>query len=176
MVSSTSSLTENVARGTSLERRLMQYAHRTGNSCESIVFSKEMQRPSSAKLWQMPQPPTVLPSMPSLPPRTVPLEEQETSYFATLPISSTYPGPYQFITPFHLSGEKKRPPCGSPFPQEKTISLSSWQLPKMPCGKLSWLLNFNEALRARVPAALFPFSTEPCIFFKTCIEVSNFFN
>ena len=34
------------------------------------------------KLWQMPQPPTVFPSMPALPERTVPLEEQETSYFA----------------------------------------------------------------------------------------------
>lgn len=43
---------------------------------------KEIQRPSSAKLWQMPQPPTVFPSMPALPERTVPLEEQETSYFA----------------------------------------------------------------------------------------------
>lgn len=48
----------------------------------SITLSREIQRPSSAKLWQMPQPPTVFPSMPALPERTVPLEEQETSYFA----------------------------------------------------------------------------------------------
>ena len=41
-----------------------------------------MHRPSDAKLWQMPHPPTVLPSIPALLERTVPLDEQETSYFA----------------------------------------------------------------------------------------------
>lgn len=41
-----------------------------------------MHRPSSAKLWQMPTPPTVLPTMPALPRRTVPLDEHDTSYLA----------------------------------------------------------------------------------------------
>lgn len=29
-----------------------------------MILSSEMHRPSSAKLWQIPQPPTVLPSVP----------------------------------------------------------------------------------------------------------------
>ncbi len=48
----------------------------------SITFSREMQRPSSANEWQMPTPPTVLPTIPFLPLRTVPLDEHDTSYFA----------------------------------------------------------------------------------------------
>ena len=47
-----------------------------------MTFSNEMQRPSSANEWQMPTPPTVLPTMPALPLRTVPLDEHDTSYFA----------------------------------------------------------------------------------------------
>ena len=41
-----------------------------------------MQRPSSANEWQIPTPPTVLPTMPLRPLRTVPLDEHDTSYFA----------------------------------------------------------------------------------------------
>ena len=53
----------------------------------SMIFSNEMHRPSSAKLWQMPMPPTVLPTPQASPlffrlERTVPLDEHETSYFA----------------------------------------------------------------------------------------------
>ena len=48
----------------------------------SIVFSSEMQRPSSAKLWHIPIPPTVLPNPPRVLDRTVPLDEHDTSYFA----------------------------------------------------------------------------------------------
>ena len=47
-----------------------------------MIFSSDMHRPSSAKLWHIPHPPTVLPNVPGLLERTVPLEEQETSYFA----------------------------------------------------------------------------------------------
>ena len=47
-----------------------------------MIFSSEMHLPSSAKLWQMPTPPTVLPTPLPRPERTVPLEEQETSYLA----------------------------------------------------------------------------------------------
>lgn len=47
-----------------------------------MILSSEMHRPSSAKLWQMPQPPTVLPSVPGELRRTVPLLEQDTSYLA----------------------------------------------------------------------------------------------
>ena len=47
-----------------------------------MTLSKEMHRPSSAKLWQIPQPPTVLPSRPGLLERTVPLDAQDTSYLA----------------------------------------------------------------------------------------------
>lgn len=46
-----------------------------------MILSSEMHRPSSAKLWQIPQPPTVLPSVPGELRRTVPLLEQDTSYF-----------------------------------------------------------------------------------------------
>ena len=37
---------------------------------------------SSANEWQMPTPPTVEPTIPCLPLRTVPLDEHDTSYFA----------------------------------------------------------------------------------------------
>jgi hypothetical protein len=47
-----------------------------------MIFSSEMHRPSSAKEWQMPILPTVLPTIPFLPLRTVPLDEHDTSYFA----------------------------------------------------------------------------------------------
>lgn len=47
-----------------------------------MILSSEMHRPSSAKLWQIPQPPTVLPSVPGELRRTVPLLEQDTSYLA----------------------------------------------------------------------------------------------
>jgi hypothetical protein len=47
-----------------------------------MIFNSEMQRPSSAKEWQIPMPPTVEPTMPAWPLRTVPLDEHETSYFA----------------------------------------------------------------------------------------------
>ena len=41
-----------------------------------------MHRPSSAKLWHIPHPPTVFPTPPEELRRTVPLEEHDTSYFA----------------------------------------------------------------------------------------------
>ena len=41
-----------------------------------------MHLPSSAKLWQMPIPPTVFPTMSFCPLRTVPLDEHDTSYLA----------------------------------------------------------------------------------------------
>lgn len=47
----------------------------------SIILSREMHRPSSEKLWQMPQP-AALPIIPFLPEREVPLDAHETSYFA----------------------------------------------------------------------------------------------
>ena len=47
-----------------------------------MIFNSEIHRPSSAKLWHIPHPPTVFPSVPGLLERTVPLEEQETSYLA----------------------------------------------------------------------------------------------
>ena len=47
-----------------------------------ITFNKDIQRPSSANEWQMPTPPTVFPTMPLRPLRTVPLDEHDTSYFA----------------------------------------------------------------------------------------------
>ena len=47
-----------------------------------MTFNSEIHRPSSAKLWHIPHPPTVFPSVPGLLERTVPLEEQETSYLA----------------------------------------------------------------------------------------------
>lgn len=47
-----------------------------------MILSSEMHRPSSAKLWQISQPPTVLPSVPVELRRTVPLLEQDTSYLA----------------------------------------------------------------------------------------------
>ena len=40
-----------------------------------------MQRPSSAKLWQMPHP-AALPTIPGRCPRPTPLEAHDTSYFA----------------------------------------------------------------------------------------------
>lgn len=46
-----------------------------------MIFSSEIQRPSSAKLWQIPQP-TAFPIPPFLDDREVPLDAQETSYLA----------------------------------------------------------------------------------------------
>ncbi len=47
----------------------------------SIVFKSDTHRPSSVKLWQMPQP-EALPVVPALLRRVTPLEAHETSYFA----------------------------------------------------------------------------------------------
>ena len=47
----------------------------------SMIFNNEIQRPSSEKLWQMPQP-DALPIPPDLFGREVPLDAQDTSYFA----------------------------------------------------------------------------------------------
>ena len=67
----------------------------------SITFRSEMQRPSSAKLWQMPQP-AALPIIPLFFPREVPLEAHETSYFADS-------AKYEIYSAFILQPEEKRP-------------------------------------------------------------------
>ena len=64
-----------------------------------MIFSNEMHRPSSAKLWHIPQPPTVLPSIPGLLERTVPLEEQETSYLADSASIFNLAKTFSFMTP-----------------------------------------------------------------------------
>lgn len=46
-----------------------------------MILSREIHRPSSAKLWQIPHP-AALPILPLLCWREVPLEAQETSYLA----------------------------------------------------------------------------------------------
>ena len=46
-----------------------------------MIFKSEIHRPSSAKLWQIPHP-AALPIAPLLCEREVPLEAQDTSYFA----------------------------------------------------------------------------------------------
>ena len=47
----------------------------------SMIFSREIQRPSSAKLWHIPLP-SALPISPFLCDREVPLDAQDTSYLA----------------------------------------------------------------------------------------------
>jgi hypothetical protein len=47
----------------------------------SITFIREIHRPSSEKLWHIPQA-EVLPMLPGLFERCVPLEAHDTSYFA----------------------------------------------------------------------------------------------
>ena len=46
-----------------------------------MIFNKEIHRPSSAKLWQIPQP-AALPIIPLFLEREVPLDAQDTSYLA----------------------------------------------------------------------------------------------
>jgi hypothetical protein len=46
-----------------------------------MIFSREIHRPSSAKLWQIPHP-AALPTIPFFPERVVPLDAQDTSYLA----------------------------------------------------------------------------------------------
>lgn len=89
-----------------------------------------MQRPSSAKLWQMPQP-AALPIIPLFFPREVPLEAHETSYFADsakiLNFSNTFSSiPTLIFTrehtkfiPLLFSNRKKSAPS---FPHLKYLS------------------------------------------------------
>ena len=81
MVRVASSSGVKVARGTSLEHRLTQYWQSYTQLLVISTFSSEMQRPSAAKLWQMPHP-TADPSIPACPSRSTPLEVQAASYLA----------------------------------------------------------------------------------------------
>ena len=51
------------------------------HSLDNSIFKREIQRPSEAKLWQMPAA-TELPRLPFSPRRSEPLEVQATSYLA----------------------------------------------------------------------------------------------
>ena len=51
------------------------------HSLDNRIFNREIQRPSEAKLWQMPAA-TELPRLPFSPRRSEPLEVQATSYLA----------------------------------------------------------------------------------------------
>ena len=64
-----------------------------------MIFNSEIHRPSSAKLWHIPHPPTVFPSVPGLLERTVPLEEQETSYLADSASIFSLAKTFSFIIP-----------------------------------------------------------------------------
>ena len=81
MVSPASSSGVKAARGTSFEQRLTQYWQSYTQRLVSSTFSREMQRPSAEKLWQIPGA-QALPSIPFTPAREDPLEVQATSYFA----------------------------------------------------------------------------------------------
>lgn len=64
----------------------------------SIIFNKEIHRPSSAKLWQIPQP-AALPIIPFFPERDVPLDAQDTSYLADSANTFSFSSTFSFI--FH---------------------------------------------------------------------------
>jgi hypothetical protein len=66
----------------------------------SITFSNEMHRPSSAKLWQMPQP-AALPIEPFRLGREVPLEEHDTSYRADSAKIFSFSSTFSFILAVH---------------------------------------------------------------------------
>ena len=80
---SSCAVTVKRARGTSLPRRLMQYAQSYRQKFVNRILSSEMQRPSGAKLWQIPMPsfePRPRPCDESR--RVPPLDAHEASYLA----------------------------------------------------------------------------------------------
>ena len=70
-----------MVRGTSFDFRLTQYLQSYTHWFVIKTLSREIQRPSAAKLWQMP-PFVVLPIWPGFARRSTPLEVHATSYFA----------------------------------------------------------------------------------------------
>jgi hypothetical protein len=73
-----------------------------------MIFSNDTHRPSSVKLWQIPHP-AALPMEPGLFFRLVPLEAQDTSYFADSARIFSFSSTFSFILPQrkHISADKQ---------------------------------------------------------------------
>jgi hypothetical protein len=84
MVSWATSSGVNVARGTSAVARFTQYRQLKAQRFVNSILSRDMHRPSSDQLWQIPGR-LALPNPPGLFRRELPLDEQDTSYLAAAP-------------------------------------------------------------------------------------------
>jgi len=72
-----------------------------------MIFRSETHLPSSVKLWQIPQP-EALPMPPVILEREVPLEAQDTSYFADSARIFSFSRTFSFIIIFRSDNCKNR--------------------------------------------------------------------